>query len=139
MSSEYIKAFTISSSWPVFVLYFYAVSHYDEVRNYSFKNYVFVAPLFLGLLNMAGLFISKEYNLSRNMRFLLTGLLGATIVSIFITVTNAYNFKSNERWIEQYISIYLLYIFVFVIVVNNIDYFLTTLSTKQHNPISLQI
>jgi len=138
MSGEYIKAFTIGSSLPVFVLYFYAVVNYGEIRNYSFENYVFVAPLFLGLLNMFGLFIAKEYDLSRKSRFFLTSLIGATIVSIFITLTNAYNFKSKERWIEQYIDLYLLYTFVFVIIVNNIDYYLDCSSTKDHT-INLKI
>lgn len=130
MSAEYIKAFTIGASWPAFVLYFYAVANYGEIRNYSFENYVFIAPLFLGLLNMFGLFISNEYNLSRRKRFILTGLIGATFVSIFITLTNAYNFKSKEKWIEQYIGLYLIYMFVFVIIVNNIDYYMNDLPTK---------
>lgn len=124
MSGEYIKAFVIGSSWPIFVLYFYAVANYDDIRNYSFKDYVLIAPLFLGLLNVFGLFLSHKYNLSRNQRFLLTGLIGATCVALFITFTHAYNFETKKRWIEQYISLYILYIFVFVIIVNNIDYYL---------------
>lgn len=125
MSAEYIKAFIIGSSWPAFVSYFYAVSHYDKtIRNYSFKEYVIVAPLFLGLLNMFGLFISKEYNLSRDCRFLLTGLIGATIISILITVTQAYNFKTKKRWIEQYISLFLVYTVTFFVIINSIDYYL---------------
>jgi magnesium-transporting ATPase (P-type) len=124
MSAEYIKAFVIGSSWLVFVLFFYAVEQLSDVRTYSFKNYAFEAPLFLGLLNVFGLFISKQFDLSRTTRFLLTGIIGAIIIAITITVTDAYNFKTNQRWLEQYFLIFLWYIFAFFVVVNTIDYYL---------------
>lgn len=130
MSAEYIKAFIIGSSWPVFVLFFYAVDQLNDVRNYSFKNYAFEAPVFFGLLNMFGLFISKEFDLLRTTRFLLTGMIGALIIAIVITVTHEYNFKTEQRWLEQYILLFIWYIFAFFIIVNTIDFYLSDTCKK---------
>src|SRR5205823_3048293 len=108
MDTDYIKAFIIGSSFPVFVLYFYQVSKYDEIANYPYKNYTFIAPVFLGLLNAFGLYISKEFNLSRIYRFLLTAIIGALLVSIIITIIKAYKFDTKEQWIEQYIGLFIM-------------------------------
>ena len=45
--NEYVKSFVIGSSWPVFILYFLAVAGYGDKINVSYKNYTFIAPLFL--------------------------------------------------------------------------------------------
>jgi len=121
MTSEYVKAFIIGSSLPVFGLYFYNVSKYDDIMNYSYKWYTFAAPLFLGLLNVFGLFISNTYKLTRLQRYVMTAVIGATLISIVITVTKAYNYTSKEQWIQHYISLFMLYIFTFVFVVNILD------------------
>src|SRR5690349_11423528 len=121
--SEYLKAFIIGSSWPTFILYFYAVSNYSETeRKYSYRDYTFVAPLFLGLLNMFGLYLANKFNLSRGQRFILSGLVGAMMVSIIITLFNVYNYDSVNRWVQQYISLFIVYLVVFGIVVNLVDY-----------------
>lgn len=121
MQPEYVKAFIIGSSWPLFITYFYIVSTYDEIRNYSFKNYVMVAPLFLGLLNVLGLYIAKQYDVSRMNRFVITGIIGAIVVSITITLSGAYKFTTQKEWINQYIGLFLIYAFTFVIIANNTD------------------
>jgi len=120
---EYLKAFIIGSSLPVFIWYFYVVSNYSNtIRTFSYENYTFIAPLFLGILNVFGLFISQKYNLNRFTRFILTGLIGATLVSIFITAFKVYNFPDIGRWIKQYIGLYITYLIIYGLVVNLIDY-----------------
>ena len=120
--NEYLRAFIIGSSYPVFVLYFYAVANYDKkLVNYSYKNYTLIAPLFLGMLNVFGLYLSKIYNLSNNERFLLTALIGAIIVMITIYVTKMYNYTSVNQWIQHDIGLIILYIFVFCIINNLIN------------------
>lgn len=123
MTNEYFKSFIIGSSFPVFAIYFYSVAHYsDKEINYSYKDYTLLAPVFLGLLNMFGLYISQKYNLNRWQRFFFTGLFGAIFVSLFITLFKAYNFDNQERWFEQYVGLFVVYIFVFCVIVNLVDY-----------------
>jgi len=119
--NEYIKSFVIGSSWPVFILYFYAVSNYNERElNYSYKNYTLIAPVFLGILNVFGLYVSQKLNLSRTQRFLFTGLFGAFCVASFITSFKVYNF-SDQRLMQQYVSLFMIYVFVFLVIVNVLD------------------
>lgn len=120
---EYLREFIIGSSWPVFILYFYGVSRFsDEIKNYSYTHYTFIAPLALGLFNVAGYIISKKLELTRTQRFILTGLVGAVGVSIFITIFKMYNFSTRDEWIVQYIRLLIIYVFVFGIIVNGLDY-----------------
>lgn len=118
--SEYLRAFIIGSSWPVFILYFYGVSK-NTKKNYSYKNYTFIAPIALGLFNVAGYVISQKLNLSRGKRFILTGLISAICVAIFITIFKAYNFSTTNDWIGQYITLLITYTFVFGVIANAID------------------
>jgi uncharacterized membrane protein SirB2 len=125
MTSEYVKSFIIGSSWPTFILYFIGVSRFDEkIKNYSYKNYTFIAPIFLGLLNVFGLWLSKKYNMNRTSRFILTGLIGTILIASFITLFKIYNFNVKKEWIMQYIKLLILYIFVFGVIVNIVDYLL---------------
>lgn len=120
--NEYLRAFIIGSSFPVFALYFIAVSNYDEsITNYTYKNYTIIAPLFLGTINMVGLYLSNVYSLTKFQRFILTALLGASIVATTITVLKLYNFESQQRWYKQYFYLFMTYIFVFTIIVKIID------------------
>jgi hypothetical protein len=122
--SDYVKAFVIGSSYPVFIPFFYAVSQYDEsMINYGYKSYTLIAPLFLGTLNVVGLYLANTYGLSRMKRFGLTGTLGALTVATTITVFKAYNF-STARWIQQYVSLIIVYIFVFCVIVNVLDMYI---------------
>lgn len=121
--AEYFKSFLIGSSWPVFIYFFYVVSQYPSTtKTFSYEYYTFIAPIFLGLLNMFGLFLSKQYDFTRTQRFLITAIIGATLVSITITLFKVYNFPTVGRWIHKYITLYLTYIFIFGFVVNLLDF-----------------
>lgn len=120
---DYLKSFIIGSSWIVFIFFFVPVSQFGDIKNFDYKRYTFIAPLFLGLLNTFGLFLQKNYNLNDFKRFLYTGLIGAILVSIVITLFKAYNFSTTERWIRQYINLQLIYFFTFSIVIRTLEYF----------------
>lgn len=121
--SDLIKAFVIGSSWPAFILYFYGVSQFpNNIKNYSYTNYTMVAPIALGIFNVIGYVVAKKFKLNRSERFILTGLAGAIGVSIFITITNSYNFSTKKEWINQYIKLLIIYIFVFGVIINGLDY-----------------
>ena len=122
VNRRYIQSFIIGSSWLVFIWYFMAVAGYDEgMMNYGYKTYSMIAPLALGLLNVFGLYLARRFDLTSLQRFILTGLIGATIVSIFITYFKIYNFPTRDRWIQQYIALFIVYIFVFAIVINTME------------------
>jgi len=121
--NEYVKDFIIGSSWPVFILYFYGVSKFpDNIKNYSYTKYTFIAPLILGLFNVMGHIMANAFGLSRTQRFVLTGIVSAICVASFITLFKMYNFSTQDEWITQYITLLIIYIFVFAIIVNNLDY-----------------
>jgi hypothetical protein len=120
--NQYLRAFVIGSSYPVFVLYFNAVSKYDESKmKYTYRDYTMFAPFALGILNAFGLYFANIYSLSRADRFFLTGLIGSLITAIFITVFKIYDFESTERWFQQYFYLIITYIFVFCVIVNTLD------------------
>lgn len=121
--SQYVKDFVIGSSWPAFVLYFYGVSTYpDTLKNYSYMSYTFIAPLALGLMNVLGHILANIFELSRTQRFVLTGLIGAIGVSCFITLAKVYNFSSVGEWMTHYVKLLVIYLFVFAVIVNGLDY-----------------
>jgi len=120
MSNQYIKSFIIGSSYPVFILYFYNVL-INKNKNYSYENYTLIAPVFLGLLNAFGYYIKQKFELSQMQRFVITAILGASIVSFYATLTKSYNLTTQNEWFTYYIQILLLYLFVFGIIVNLLD------------------
>lgn len=123
---DLVKAFVIGSSWPAFILYFYGVSEFPaNIKNYSYTNYTMVAPVALGIFNVMGYIVAKKFKLNRSERFILTGFSGAIGVGIFITITNSYNFSSKKEQINYYIKLLIIYIFVFGVIINGLDYMIT--------------
>ena len=81
MSNEYLRAFVIGSSCFVFLPYFFCVSRFKkEDFNFIYKPYTFLAPPALGLMNVTSLFLAKQFNLSKENRFLLISILAPTLV-----------------------------------------------------------
>ena len=76
MTSPLLKSFIVGSSFPIFFPFFYAVSQFDSsFFNFEYKNYTFIAPLFLGLANVAFLVAQNVWKWSDSMRFFLMGTL----------------------------------------------------------------
>jgi hypothetical protein len=121
MWSEYLRAFVIGSCYLVFVPYFLAVGTADEKQlNYTYKQYTFVAPIYLGLINMISLFFAKTYNLSRRMRYVLFGSISPLMVSSFSYLFQTYNY-SNEKWIMYVIRLFSKHFLIFNIVIYSLD------------------
>ena len=118
---KYVKSFIIGSSWPVFILFFLVVFSYGNQINISYPLYSFGAPLFLGLLNVFGLYISDQYNLTKTQRFITTALIGTIIVSIAITLFKVYNYTTKAQFVEHYIKLFIFYLFIFGLIVSNIE------------------
>lgn len=121
MWSEYLRAFVIGSSYLVFFPYFLAVGTADEKQlNYTYKQYTFVAPLYLGIMNMISLFFANTYHLSRRMRYVLFGSISPLIVSSFSYLFQTYNY-SNERWIMYVIGLFSKHFLIFNIIIYSLD------------------
>ena len=118
---KYIKSFIIGSSYPSFVLFFMVVSQYGEMMNLPFTTYSIIAPPFLGLLNVFGLFLKNKYNLGQFQRFFYTGIIGAIFISIVITLLKIYNFTTKRRWIEQYIKLQITYFLIFSVIIRSLE------------------
>ena len=117
ISPRYLSAFVIGSSYAVFLQFFIGAGFIVKGRNYDYPSYTLVAPLYLGLMNMLGLYLSEKCGWSLNKRFLLTGLLSGVIVSNFSTMTNAYTFTESE-WMQYYMILISQHIFSFAVIVN---------------------
>jgi len=100
---DYLKAFTIGTSGPVWFLHmrFLALAD-DNYYNFSLKQYSLVAPIYYGLMSMLALYIGNEFDLSLRQRLFITSLISVTfIVSLSYFVVSKYykpykNYTTNE-------------------------------------------
>lgn len=119
--SEYLRAFVIGSSYLVFFPHFLAVGMSDNKQlNYSYKEYTFVAPVYLGLINMISLYFANIYNLSRRMRYVIFGSISPLLVSSFSLIFQTYNY-TNERWIIYVIGLFIKHFLIFNIIIFSLD------------------
>jgi hypothetical protein len=125
MTNEYLRAFVIGSSFLVFFPYFFIVSQINpKDKNYSYLSYSFIAPLFLGGINMFSLYIQKIYRLSREERFFFISMFAPTFVFCVSLITKVYHFSLFSKWIVYLLCIYLLYFIVWNIIVYYLDKYL---------------
>lgn len=117
--NKYIRSFVIGSSLPVFSIFFKAVQNYEKqgIINYSYYNYSLIAPLYLGIMNIIAYIIRTNFGLSLKQSLLLISIISSMIVMVFITINNAYNFQTRERWILQYQYILFAQLFVFNVII----------------------
>lgn len=119
--NDYLRAFVIGSSYLVFFPHFFAVGTADEKQlNYTYKQYTFVAPIYLGLMNMISLLVASTYHLSRRMRYVLIGSISPLLVSSFSYLFKTYNY-SNERWIIYVIGLFMKHFLIFNIIIYSLD------------------
>jgi hypothetical protein len=114
---DYLLSFIIGSSAPVTILYFNAVSNYTKKGeiDVDYHMYTKLAPFYLGLLNMFGLYLAEKFNLSRRVRFLLISFIGIIIVGTSIKILGIYDF-SKKDWLRHYLGLIIIYLFVFNII-----------------------
>lgn len=121
MSYKYLRAFVIGSSFLVFFPHFLAVGMADEKQlNYTYKQYTFVAPIYLGLVNAISLFIATTFALSRRTRYVLIGSISPLIVSSFSYLFQTYNY-SNEQWMTYAIGLFIKHFTIFNVIIYSLD------------------
>lgn len=121
MGNEYLRAFVIGSCYLVFFPFFLTVGAADEKQlNYTYKDYTFVAPLYLGFMNIISLFFANTYALSRRMRYVLFGSISPLIVISFSYLFQTYNY-SNERWVSYALGLFIKHFLMFNVVFYSLD------------------
>lgn len=119
--SEYLRAFVIGSSFFVFGPFFYFVSKFDTKKfHVSYTFYTLIAPVGLGIMNMAALWIAKNFDLSRRKKYLLMSILAPTVILFIIYFFNVYTYTKSE-WIQHIISLYISYFFIINVIVYSLD------------------
>ena len=115
--ANYLKSFVIGSSFPVLALFFYNVSRLpDQLRNYDYTTYTFVAPLYLGLVNMLSVYVRGKFNLSLEETYLIIGPLSGILVAIAATLLQTYNYSKLE-WFQYYLRIIITHFLVFNVII----------------------
>ena len=117
---KYLKEFIIGSSFPVVALFYYG-SYYNTQKTYDYFQYTLVAPIWFGIWNIISLLISEKYNLSKQMRFFIVSVLSVISIGILQqTILFPYNY-TKEEWNEYYGYILIKYLFVWNIIIYNLD------------------
>jgi len=117
---KYLKELIIGSSFPVVVLFYYG-SYYNTKKTYDYFQYTLAAPIWFGVWNMISLIIAEKYNLSKRSRFLIVSILSVLSIGILQqTILFPYNY-TIEEWNEYYIYIFIKYMFVWNIIIYNLD------------------
>lgn len=117
----YFRSFVIGSSYLVFFPYFFTVSSMDKsILNYTYEDYTFIAPIYLGLINTFSLFIANQYNLTTRMRYIIFGSISPIFVSSISFMLNTYNYSTIE-WIHYVIRLFVKHFLVFNIIIYSLD------------------
>ena len=128
LRNNYLRSFVIGSCFFVVLPFFLAVDSASlkiakyipflklldpSKRNYSYEQYSFIAPVFLGMANAVSLYIVKyfeaegiQYNVSSASRYLVLSLFVPTFVLWFSYTFGMYNYTSAE-WMYYAALIYL--------------------------------
>lgn len=122
MTSQYLRAFVIGSSFFVFIPYFLAVKTFNKnMINYNYEDYTLLAPIGLGIANVFSLYIANKMKLSKENRFLLISILTPTIVALSVYFLKLYNYTTMTQWFNHLWKLYLLYFLVFNFIVYYLD------------------
>lgn len=119
--SNYLKAFIVGSSLPVTALYLIGVQTIKE-NQINFKTYAIEAPLFLGGLNVFGLYLSNKLNLSIDQRYLLTSIIGFLfIITLLYNQPNIYTYSNKSQWTKHIILVLIAYLLTYNLIVRFIE------------------
>jgi hypothetical protein len=116
---KYLKQFIIGSSYLVFAPHFYAVQN-SQVKTYGYYEYTMLAPIWLGMWNVISLILAEHFKLTMRKRFLLVSVLASISIMIIATFFKTYDLSPTE-WLKYYIMIFLKYLFIWNVIVYNIE------------------
>lgn len=124
---NYAKYFLIGTTLPLVFHHYLGVILTDESKkNYSFETYVFIAPLYFGLMNVFSVFLQKKYDLTTTQRFLLIGAISGILIAVFAYILGTYNY-TNTEWAHYMMTIFITHMFDFNILLRGIEYIILSL------------
>tara|TARA_B100000886_G_C20265370_1_gene424727 strand:- start:158 stop:523 length:366 start_codon:yes stop_codon:yes gene_type:complete len=117
---KYLKQFIIGSSFPVVLIHYLSVRYYRLQKNYLYADYTFVAPPYLGFLNVLFFYLAERYNWSMEKRFQNLAIYGAIFIFCFSYTLKTYSYN-NFEWLKYLITIMIQYYFIWNVIVYNIE------------------
>lgn len=124
--SSYLKAFLTGSSILVTGYLFWKVSNIPTtIKNYKLSNYVIIAPIYLGMMNVLSLYLQKQFRLSTTKRYMSISVIAPTLVIGMAKYLKTYNFTPTE-WSKYIIRLYITYFIMFMVVIRLLDTYTTS-------------
>jgi hypothetical protein len=112
----YLTSFIVGSSIIVSFHFLMSVMTSDpNKRNYKYKHYSILAPLYFGCMNMLSLYISKKFNFDMKTRYVITSIMSFSFVNIFARIFKMYKFTKTQ-WMNYHINIIIKHIFSYIII-----------------------
>jgi len=129
-----IKAFLSGCCWPVFVPFFWGFNSLKpQYNNESMKKllgnndpyylYTIIAPVYFGLMSVISILIAESLQINVRLSYFIMSLISPIFVSSLIKSNNVYTFSKN-RWILQYLYLFLFHSFAYNVVMVNIYKFI---------------
>ncbi len=104
MASNILSSFIIGTSAPVVLPFLYRVSKIpDECKNYSYKTYSMIAPLYFGITSSMAALLRIYGGVALLTSLLIITIISIIIVLLFVIMSNSYNFTTQTQW-YKYIS-----------------------------------
>lgn len=113
MINDAILAFIIGSSYVVTLPFFLRVMNVKN-KNYSYRSYTVIAPIYMGLMNMFALYLRNRYNLSLEKSLGVTSLISSILIILWATASKAY---SNQNIVIYSIEIFIRHFITFNVLI----------------------
>ena len=117
---EYLKSFIIGTSLIIWLPFFIKVKNSKTIKKYTYYEYTLLLPTLLGLLNVISLIIAKQFKLSRRLRFLVISIITIILLIVITKHFEIYQYTEDE-WNNYYLNISLIYLFVWNIIIYNLE------------------
>ena len=105
---DYLKAFTIGTSGPVWFLHMISLSLVDDkYYDFPYKEYSLNLPIYYGIFSILSIIIKKEFNLSLSMSLFITSIISISyfIIQNYYIARKLYkpykNYTPNE-WLRYF-------------------------------------
>ena len=120
---KFLKQFVVGSSIFVMLPFFAAVKYGNMTKFYNYYDYTMGSPIWFGLWNCIGLFLSEIFGLSYNMRFFVVSIFSSLCMILLATIFKAYDF-SNVQKRKYYIYMIIKYFIMWNVVIKYIEMYI---------------
>lgn len=119
---EYLLQFVIASSFIVYAWFYRFVETIIQqgYLNFDYNIYIYLMPIWFGLLNMFSLFLQKQYHLTFRNRFLLITIIGLAVLLPLINTLPLYNYNTTQL-LSHNTGVILFYFFVWNVVIAGLE------------------